>query len=347
MRLQQNKIAGYNCNSQCKEHFRQQMEGSSKSDWWRKEIEQDKGGQRARAGCPLTFQAWWGGEWPLLLQWCIPQSRPKRLSLPAPYILQWDEGITGLPGPWLPEQFSFRLISLAAIERSGLLFRRPWIPLCHQPLFMLTISDFRLFYSRKSWSRVITALLSLHVMPGVCSSVLRGLESWETRMDISMSHKYLRERDRERHRQSTMQLPPTLPSLSHLKVFFSPPLLQHLSPTPCPPLSPFISDWATEFKIIRSGFQAGKCIQTCYQCYHRSSSPSQSPPPLSFFLHLSLCTVQWYTILCIICFGRGCVCCILSSFAGLDLFEVFSSSGYYAQEQLLHCTTQYYLPRWG
>lgn len=96
----------------------------------------------------------------------------------------------------------------------------------------------------------------------------------------------------ERARQGETQtehnaITPTLPSLSHLKVFFSPPLLQHLSPTLCPPLSPFISDWATEFKIIRSGFQAGKCIQTCYQCYHRIPSPSQSPP-LSCFLHLSL-----------------------------------------------------------
>lgn len=58
---------------------------------------------------------------------------------------------------------------------------------------------------------------------------------------------------------------------------------------PCLPLSPFISDWGTESKIIRSGFQAGKCIQTCYQCYHRSSCPSQPPPPpFSFFIALSL-----------------------------------------------------------
>lgn len=187
------------------------MEESIKNEWWREETEWDKGGQRARAGCPLTFQALWGGEWPLLLQWYIPQATPKRLYLPAPFMLQWDEGITGLLGPWLPEQFSFRLINLAAIERSGPLFRRPWIPLCHQPLLMLTISDFRPFQSRKSWSRVITALLGLHVMAGVCSSVLRGLGSWEMRMDISMSHKYLREwTERDTDRAQCNYPPPFL-----------------------------------------------------------------------------------------------------------------------------------------
>lgn len=151
---------------------------------------------------------------------------------------------------------------------------------------MLAISDFRPFQSRKSWSRAITALLSLYMMAGVCSSVLRGLghEKWGwTYPCLTNIWESGTERDTDR---AQCNYPHPFLTVT-LKGLFSPPLLQHLSPTLCPPLSPFISDWATEFKIIRSGFQAGKCIQTCYQCYHRSSSPSQSLS-LSFFISLSV-----------------------------------------------------------
>lgn len=68
-------------------------------------------------------------------------------------------------------------------------------------------------------------------------------------------------------------------------------------------LSPFISAWVSEFKIIRSGFWSDKCIQTCYLYYHRSSWTLQSLPPLFLSFY---CTMTHYSLRYILC-ERPCM----------------------------------------
>lgn len=230
--------------------------------------------------------------------------------------------------------------------RSGPLFIGPRAPLRHQPLARrLSHLPYQILHHstkklRNAWSTVITAPPSQRLIAGMCVYVCPkgGLGSWESRMNISayrFEHMSEWERQRKRERETdhnAVKLPeqPNTPvpprprptptkSLSHLEVFFLSPF--SLSLSPCP----FISAWVSEFKIIRSGFWADKCIQTCYLYYHRSSRPHNPFLSLSLPL-LTLSTVQWHTILHVIFFMKGGVWCILSSFCIAGLFEALSGS---------------------